>query len=593
MSNAVIHNNNASPAEMRSWFETIQRNKEAAIAAVKRPLPEGDIRSLKGRPYLSGGDILHSLWEDLGPFSWETEVKRLEWEPARIDKRETGRNSKTNEVEHDEGWTCIAVCVITVHFILPDGTRCRRDGVGTATSEMQPLPESAVENAVKGAETDAIKRACVGLGPRYGLALRFKDRDEQVSLGMVEINQKVAAARAAQAAEKNTKAQSNPPEKSVGTASPAGALPAGTNTKGSQPTGVRSTGDAAPPAGTVPAGNPHAADDAARREALKKGEVPVEVVAARAQVEALITKIQDAGLRERATSSIKTTRTLEEVAKTRAGVEKILGKQGEKKPDPQSGAAGSAPPATAASPASSSAAGASASAAAPVTTTVVPAAPAAPATTSPSTASTPAATQGREITVDFKALDGGKVDSSLGVDFSSVPDQRDSLTNAENEASIRAVAAEDAKEREAIQSVAREEADEAARLRAIQRLMKGEFDPALTTALKVGAHPGAVPAFDDVKAYPSDPTANDLIGVGWSASGAAPEELALIGPGDPVPMPMQSAVIGEAMRRITRDQFALIWKGLGGPAPGGLASGYQLRLIAWTVGYRSQKAAAK
>ena len=495
MSNVSTNSGQQAQQQQADWvsFAKAQQERLSALeTAVRRPLPEEDIRNRQGKGYLSGGDILLNLLEDFGPFAYETTIKRLEWTPPREDRRQREVNKKTGEVVYDTGYTCVGVAVVTLILTLPDGRKVLREGAGTCGSDMQQSPEAAIENAVKGAETDALKRACVGLGPRYGLALRFNDRDDdRQALGLVERNKKLDEARKRRDEQQKPTTQgtpkSSPEDRADRPVSAAGASPAVPTTE--QRAEARPAGSsAAPAAGTSPAAAfriPHAAEDAARREALRKAEIPADVLKAREAAAGRATEIQDAGLRERAGASLLTARTLEQVATTRGGIEKILAKQASK-PDP-SAAGASAPP------------------------------------SSPSTASA----------------------------------SRDT---------------------------------EAARLGAARRIATGDFDQALANALRLGGYPGAQAPFDDVSAWPNDQSEADLRELGWSAKGAEPADLALVDKGDPLPQPMQSALIGEAVKRLGREAFAGVWRGLGGPDKGGLLCGYQARLLASAVAYRTAMA---
>lgn len=195
------------------------------LSRMREPMKLDDIRTRQGKEYVSGGDVVYNMFTDFGPFGWESRVRRLEWTPAREawvdvldDKGKPKIDRVTGEVEQRCGYSSCAIAIVRVTMHLPDGRCVKRDGVGAASALMQLTPEEAVEGAVKAAETDAIKRALYANGPRYGLALRFKDRDERIALGLTERNAAVEKARRARA--QNTKG-ANPPGAQAAASAPA------------------------------------------------------------------------------------------------------------------------------------------------------------------------------------------------------------------------------------------------------------------------------------------------------------------------------------------------------------------------------------
>lgn len=253
--------------------------------ALKQPLPEDEIRKrADGQEFVSIGDVLLNLRDDVGPLNYDWTIEDIKYHEPREDKRQkvdkrTGAASGPEEL----GWTAFAYCMgkLTVRFTDADMTSrvCVRMGVGTASSDMQPYPEMALENALKAAESDALKRAVVGLGPRYGLALRFdaKRGDDRRELGMTAPDPAKEAAleraRAVRDAAKN-KAQAGANLDTKPTQAPAaGKAPAATTnqTSGARTAQSPRTG-AAPEVASKP--DPAAAEKKAALDAALKANAP-------------------------------------------------------------------------------------------------------------------------------------------------------------------------------------------------------------------------------------------------------------------------------------------------------------------------------
>ncbi len=175
--------------------------------ALGAPLPEDEIRTrADGQEYVGIGDVLLRLRDDVGPLGYDWTIERLEYRDPREDVREKVDKRTGAASGKEEGWTAFAYCLgkLTIRFVDKNECDCEtvRMGAGTASSDMQPYPEMALENAIKAAESDALKRAVVGLGPRYGLALRFdaKRGDDRRELGLTEADPKTLAEEAAKEA---------------------------------------------------------------------------------------------------------------------------------------------------------------------------------------------------------------------------------------------------------------------------------------------------------------------------------------------------------------------------------------------------------
>lgn len=178
---------------------------------LREPLAEADVRVRNGQEYVSIGDTYWNLTEDFGATGYDVIVARevvcdpFEEERDELDnKRKPVIDSKTGEVTKRVGYTCYAYAVVELVLHLPNGEVRRKQGVGAHSSEMQPNGAMAYENAVKGAKSDALKRAAAPLGPRYGLALLFNETkgDDRVAMGLIVEPEVLVKARAARDAKK-------------------------------------------------------------------------------------------------------------------------------------------------------------------------------------------------------------------------------------------------------------------------------------------------------------------------------------------------------------------------------------------------------
>jgi len=118
----------------------------------------------KGLSYLEGHDVINEMNKVFG-FAWSNQVSSIKM----MSERKYERSGKPMvEVAY------VAVVQVAVEL---DGYRIQHDGVGGGTSSMPEYNQGeAHEFAAKNAETDALKRACVKLGDRFGLALYEKEQ---------------------------------------------------------------------------------------------------------------------------------------------------------------------------------------------------------------------------------------------------------------------------------------------------------------------------------------------------------------------------------------------------------------------------------
>ena len=145
------------------------------IDDLKQPLSRDRVKKFgnsagakSGMSYLEGHDVINEMNQVFG-FAWSNQVSSL----RHTGDREYSRGDKKMvEVSY--------VCVVQVAVEIPgkDHTyKVQHDGVGGGSSSM-PIGNTAEahEFAAKNAETDALKRACMKLGDRFGLALYDKDQ---------------------------------------------------------------------------------------------------------------------------------------------------------------------------------------------------------------------------------------------------------------------------------------------------------------------------------------------------------------------------------------------------------------------------------
>lgn len=139
----------------------------------RRKIPGGGLAD-----YLSGADVILELGRVFGPLGWSHElvtVEREVWPVEDVDR-------KTGEVR--QRWDAVARAVVrlTLHPAGWLGVAAQHADVGHGAPQgAMPDKLSAVEQAEKGAATDALKRAARVLGARFGLAF-YLPRSEREGL---------------------------------------------------------------------------------------------------------------------------------------------------------------------------------------------------------------------------------------------------------------------------------------------------------------------------------------------------------------------------------------------------------------------------
>lgn len=139
---------------------------DRTLRRLKAPINPRRVRRLdagpaKGAPYLDGEDVIDTLNEIFGYGEWSFELVGQPW------VAESGVEG-SNKTTPYEVWCCIGTLTVGGAKHSGFGTNVR-SGTGSAGLEM----------AIKGATTDALKRAAVHYGDQFGLGLRDKpdDRD--------------------------------------------------------------------------------------------------------------------------------------------------------------------------------------------------------------------------------------------------------------------------------------------------------------------------------------------------------------------------------------------------------------------------------
>ena len=158
------------------------KNREQEMEkSLLEPMPTSDIRTRPGAggkryEYLSGADVVLEANRIFGPLGWSYVVAACKLNFATA-KEETEFNVKK------KSWDAGAYAHVEVS-VRHDYRETTRSGIGYGTAYRQMDQGAAEELAMKSAETDALKRALSGFGPRLGLALRFKI-DEREDEGLV------------------------------------------------------------------------------------------------------------------------------------------------------------------------------------------------------------------------------------------------------------------------------------------------------------------------------------------------------------------------------------------------------------------------
>lgn len=146
------------------------------IKELAKPLTEDRVKQFgsnagakKGLSYIEGHDVINEMNRVFG-FCWSNQVSSLKL----MNTREYERNGKKMI---EVAYTCIVQVAVEIEG--ENGTlyKIQHDGVGGGTSSMPEFNTGeAHEFAAKNAETDALKRACMKLGDRFGLALYEKEQ---------------------------------------------------------------------------------------------------------------------------------------------------------------------------------------------------------------------------------------------------------------------------------------------------------------------------------------------------------------------------------------------------------------------------------
>ena len=121
--------------------------------------------------YVESWYVIGQLNEVFGFDGWDRETISLNLIQSDENDRGTPRVAYT------------AQCVLTVRF--PEGQVVKRVGTGFGNG-FDKDPGKAHESAIKEAESDAMKRAAMTLGNRFGLALYDKTRSNVIDAGDAE-----------------------------------------------------------------------------------------------------------------------------------------------------------------------------------------------------------------------------------------------------------------------------------------------------------------------------------------------------------------------------------------------------------------------
>lgn len=166
----------------------------------KRQGPRGEFR------YLKISHLLVGLNEVFGALGWSHTVTTYRVEHTEeVRKKKKSQRPGGKDVDLHGFSACASACVELV-VGPPEKPIARHSDVGSSTSEMQSSLCVAVENAVKAAASDALKRAARGLGARLGLAFQFEE-DEAAELGLTGEADEVEESRRNGRAEKNDQAE--------------------------------------------------------------------------------------------------------------------------------------------------------------------------------------------------------------------------------------------------------------------------------------------------------------------------------------------------------------------------------------------------
>lgn len=144
----------------------------ATITELNKKLPEDRVKvfgakagAKSGLAYLEGHDVIREL-NSVFNFAWSHSVERLE---------QITEYDHTNKYDK-EMFSVAYLCVVNISVCIGDSF-VHHSGVGTGSSTMGVYSRmDAMEVAMKEAETDALKRAAIKLGDRFGLALYDKEK---------------------------------------------------------------------------------------------------------------------------------------------------------------------------------------------------------------------------------------------------------------------------------------------------------------------------------------------------------------------------------------------------------------------------------
>lgn len=127
--------------------------------------PRGAVkRNGKGKKYLPIGDVKEVMRQAFGlRYSDATQLHAFD-ATNTVDQR-------TGEIVPGR-WDAFAIAQVVVTIGLGSGV-CARSGLGVCDAQNATSKGAALDVAVKGAESDAFKRATFGLGKRLGLGLRL------------------------------------------------------------------------------------------------------------------------------------------------------------------------------------------------------------------------------------------------------------------------------------------------------------------------------------------------------------------------------------------------------------------------------------
>lgn len=159
------------------------------------PLPRGAVSEREGPwdanagkrimlSYVNQHYVRQRLVDVFGPLGFDTETRlRLVSGPTRVQETRKRRNGETYEVDN---WLTVYEATVRVTVRAEDGTVSVKEGSAGGVGE-DKQPGWSVHLACTEAETDALKRAAMQLGPSFGLALYDKTQGDVVGDSCSEI----------------------------------------------------------------------------------------------------------------------------------------------------------------------------------------------------------------------------------------------------------------------------------------------------------------------------------------------------------------------------------------------------------------------